>query len=289
MKKIDLVSVHGGHSGQFCEHATDSLEEIVKAYIEQGFTWVGITEHTPAMSMSLLDPGQKKSGLTPEHLFQQFAAYIKECRRLQQKYSDEITLFTAMEIETYSGYLEFVPMLMAKFQPDYIVGSVHFVDDIIFDYSKELYQAAVDAAGGIEQLYLRYFDLQYTMIDNLSPSVVGHFDLIRIFDPEYKSRLLRKEILQRVIRNLELIKKRDLILDLNLRALVKGADEPYPTQSILDLALEMEIAIVPGDDSHGKSSVGAYIQQGIEIINDMGFSTAWRQPTLIAYEDHGQV
>ncbi len=29
------VSLHGGHSGQFCDHAKGSLREIVEAAIEQ--------------------------------------------------------------------------------------------------------------------------------------------------------------------------------------------------------------------------------------------------------------
>ncbi len=39
-----LVSIHGGHSGEFCQHAGDSLEAILEAYAAQGFAWVGITE-----------------------------------------------------------------------------------------------------------------------------------------------------------------------------------------------------------------------------------------------------
>ena len=44
------VSVHGGHSGQFCGHAKNTLEEIVLAYIDKGYPWVGITEHMPPVA-----------------------------------------------------------------------------------------------------------------------------------------------------------------------------------------------------------------------------------------------
>ncbi len=136
MKSTSFVSVHGGHSGQFCHHATDSLEEIVQLYIAKKFPWVGITEHSPAISEELLYPDQKAAGLTPEFLLNRFADYMKECRRLQQKYRSKIRIFAAMEIETYSGYEEFIPYLINRFQPDYIVGSVHFVGDMGFDYSR---------------------------------------------------------------------------------------------------------------------------------------------------------
>ena len=77
------------------------------------------------------------------------------------------------------------------------------------------------------------------MIQLLKPSVVGHFDLIRIFDPDYKARLLQPEIMARIKRNLELIKELDLIMDFNLRSLLKGADEPYISRVILEMAREM--------------------------------------------------
>ena len=122
-----------------------------------------------------------------------------------------------------------------------------------FDYSKEQYDKTVEAVGGIESLYCQYFDQQYEMIKLLKPSVVGHFDLIRIFDPGYKERLLLPEIMERIKRNLQLIYELDLIMDFNLRALLKGADEPYISRVILKMAIELGIAIVPGDDSHGLS------------------------------------
>jgi histidinol-phosphatase (PHP family) len=283
MKKTTFVSVHGGHSGQFCNHAADSLEEIVRLYIEMQFPWVGITEHTPAISDALLYPDQRAAGLTPDFLLERFAAYMLECRRLQKKYRSEIRIFAAMEIETYSGYEAFIPSLIGRFQPDYIVGSVPFVKDMGFDYSQEQYDKAVAAAGGMDQLYCDYFDAQYEMIRLLQPAVVGHFDLIRIFDRSYKQRLLRPEIMARVKRNLQLIHELDLIMDFNLRSLLKGADEPYISRVILEMALTMGIAVVPGDDSHGLASVGANMEKGIAILQDLGCNTAWREPRLLHY------
>jgi len=284
MKKVPFVSVHGGHSGQFCSHATDSLEEIIKLYIEKQFTWVGITEHTPAISESILYPDEIGAGLTPETLLHRFADYMLECKRLQKKYRHKIQIFAAMEIETYSGYEQFVPYLIARFKPDYIVGSVHFVNDRGFDYSREMNRKTVETVGGRDKLYCLYFDQQYEMIKLLKPAVVGHFDLVRVYDDDYKPRLLKPEIWQRIVRNLKLIKDLDLIMDLNLRSLAKGADEPYISSPILKMAYELEIAVVPGDDSHGLTSVGNFHTEGVSTLNSCGFDTShWRQPKLLNY------
>lgn len=280
MGPLEKVSVHGGHSGQFCNHAVDSLEEIVKAYIAHGFTWVGITEHAPGISEELLYTDQREAGLTPQLLYERFGRYMAECRRLQDLYASRICLYAAMEIETYSGYQRFVPALIDAFAPDYIVGSVHFVDDVNFDYSPELYHRAAVKAGGVDRLYLRYFDQQYEMISLLRPAVVGHFDLIRIFDHDYRRRLEKPEINAKIRRNLELIRDLDLILDFNLRALAKGADEPYLSDSILRLVHGYGIAVVPGDDSHGVATVGNYFADGVARLQQYGFTTDWRRPVV---------
>lgn len=283
MGKPKLVSVHGGHSGQFCHHATDTLEEMFLSYIEHGFSWVGITEHVPGIRDDLLYPDEKEAGLTSAILLDRFAAYILECRRLQEKYASEIRIFVAMEIETYSGYQEFVHWLVERFRPEYIVGSVHFVDDMGFDYSQEQYDITAKAVGGLDALYCRYFDQQYEMVRFLNPAIVGHFDLVRLFDPDYQHRFLKPDIAWRIRRNLELIKERDLIMDFNLRALQKGAREPYISQSILKQALELGIAVVPGDDSHGLDSIGVNMETGIAILEQLGFDTDWKVPAQIIY------
>ncbi len=272
------VSVHGGHSGQFCNHAKDSLEEIVLKYIELGFPWVGITEHAPSYSDELLYPDQKLAGLTPEFLLERFGRYMVECRRLEKKYQDQIELIPAMEIETYSDYEKFVPYLLREFSPDYIVGSVHYVDDMGFDYSKKQYDETARKIGSVDKMYCRYFDIQAEMMELLKPAVVGHFDLIRIFDPDYKKRLKKPEIVARIERNLEIVKKHGLILDFNLRALKKGADEPYISFSILEKVKEMGIKITPGDDSHGLDNVGNYMDRAFTILRGYGFPTDWAKP-----------
>ena len=272
------VSVHGGHSRAYCNHAQDDLEEILKQYIREGFKWVGITEHMPPVNDRFRYPDEIEAGLTAQSMYDRFERYMEECRRLQKKYASDITLYAAFETETYSGSLSLVRDLREKYRPDYLLGSVHHVDDIPIDMDPAQYHRAAEQAGGLDALYCRYFDLQYEMIETLTPRVVAHFDLIRIFDPDYRNRLEKPPILERIQRNLTLIQERNLILDFNVRSLLKGAVEPYISRSILQQALEMSIPVIPGDDSHSIGTVGLNIDRGIAMLTEMGFDTQWRRP-----------
>ncbi len=132
--------------------------------------------------------------------------------------------------------------------------------------------------GGLDFLYEHYFNQQYEMLRNQKPQVVGHFDLIRMYDPDYRWRLEKPTIQAKIQRNLKLIRDMRAILDYNVSALTKGADEPYVTESILQTALSLEIPVVPGDDSHGVATVGANLDQGIEILRKSGFDLNWVEP-----------
>ena len=281
MESPSLISLHGGHSGQFCCHAENRLEEIVCAYIEKGFKRVGITEHMPPVSDLLLYPDEKKQGLTARDLYQRFARYMTEVNRLKSVYQSDIRIHVGMETETYAGYLPHVKKLIHDFQPDYIVGSVHHVDDICFDYSRQEYDRAVRHCGSHEAMYLRYFDLQFEMINNLHPFVVGHFDLIRIHDPGYEQHLLSPVIQEKILRNLSLIKELGLVMDFNLRPLARGEKEPYLTLALLKTIKKLGIPVVPGDDSHGRDQAGGHVARAIQTLETLGFDTCWPEPRLL--------
>lgn len=275
---IARVSVHGAHSGQFCAHAKDRLEQIVERYVELGFQWAGITEHMPPAQARFVYPEEKAMGMTPEVHWDRFLAYIEEARRLKRRYAGRITLYVGMETEGYTGAEAVIERALSLFHPDYLVGSIHHVADGQIDADADTYWALARRLGGIEALYERYFDRQYELISNVSPKVVGHFDLVRIFDPDYPQRWKVPAIWLRVERNLRLIRDRGLILDFNARALFKGAPEPYVSAPILSRALELGIPAVPGDDSHGVDTVGMNVDTATEILKRSGFDTRWRTP-----------
>ena len=283
LSAVEKVSVHGGHSGQFCHHASDSLEDVIRAYIAEGFSWVGITEHMAPLSDAERYPDEIDDGLGADFLLDRFRTYFSECRKLQQKYAGKLDILTAFETETYEGATAYVLRLVEELRPDYLVGSVHHVHNICIDYNADHFKKAVAVSGSLEQLYQDYFDAQFTMLQDLEPSVVGHFDLIRKFDPDYLDTLSKPGVWERIERNLDFISESGLILDFNLRGFYR-ATEPYPSMPVLEAALELDIDVVPGDDSHGVDTVGLNYEKGVEILSSFGANLDWPRPALILYD-----
>ena len=113
-----------------------------------------------------------------------FEQYILESKRLKLKYAAQIEIFIGMETEMCSPQsLENALALFSNYQLDYMVGSVHHVRGIPIDFSLELYAAAEMAACSTEALFVEYFEAVESMCARLKPTIVGHFDLIRMFRP----------------------------------------------------------------------------------------------------------
>lgn len=250
------ISLHGGHSGQFCDHARDIFAEIVEAYHQAGFECVGLTEHMPPMTDAGLYPDEAELGRTAVWMQERFAAYVVEARRQARAYEGRMRVLVGMEGEWYPGCGAWVARLRERHALDYVVGSVHHVRGVCFDFSRESYGQAVSLCGGLSAMYADYFDAQLEMMQALKPEVVGHLDLIRLHDPDYPSMLAMPEVWARVVRNLEWIRESGAVLDVNARALLKGQPEPYVCRPIMEAAAEMGIRFAYGDDAHGTTDVG---------------------------------
>ena len=56
LKGPDMPFSHHSHSGQFCKHASGTLEEVVLEAIRQRFTVYGLSEHVPRYRLQDLYP-----------------------------------------------------------------------------------------------------------------------------------------------------------------------------------------------------------------------------------------
>lgn len=173
--------------------------------------------------------------MTPTDLQDMFADFVKEARRLQEKYKDKICLIVGLETEVIrEDSFDRIRKLKKDHKLDYIVGSVHHVDGIPIDFSCELFEKAEKHAGGTEEVMCRYFDLQYQLIRELKPEVIGHFDVIRIYRAEFEITDL---IWEKIVRNIELGISYGALFEINTSGASprKNLKYPYPHPRILQV------------------------------------------------------
>jgi histidinol-phosphatase (PHP family) len=267
------VSLHGGHSGDFCLHGGDTLEEMLDAAVAFGYTTFGVTAHSPRSDANFLYPEEIEAGYSPADLDRDFASYVSKCRELARKFEGRLEVLVGAEIEIVpeSGYAKEMADLRNRHDLDYIVGSVHWVDEMPIDVTRELFDEAVNKRGGLEPFLVRYFNLVEEMVNDLQPEVVGHFDRPRLYTdnaPEFESA----SVVEAANSALQACKDAGCILDLNVSAIRKELEHPYPAPQIVAKAKELGIPFCFGDDSHRISAVGENLAEGREYLLGQGIS-----------------
>ncbi len=267
------VSLHGGHSGAFCDHAEGTLRQILEAAVSQKMSVFGITEHAPRLAERFLYAREIELGWDVPKLERDFRAYRSALDPLVREFSPLLQVLKGFEAEVVpsSTYADVMRRYRSDMGFDYMVGSVHFVGEIIIDSEPEDFERALNRAGGLEALATRYYQEVARMVEALRPEVVGHLDLVRKNGRHY-GPLDTPPIRRSAREALEVIRRHGSILDLNTAGYRKNLGCPYPEPWLLRQAHEMGIGVCFGDDSHGPDQVGAGIEEARLYLLDHGIS-----------------
>ena len=149
---------------------------------------------------------------------------------------------------------------------DYLIGSVHFINKWGFDNPEFI--------GGyhnrdLDELWLEYFTAIEDMANSKHFDIVGHLDLLKIFN-----FLPKRDIVELAIPALEAIKNANMAIELNAAGLRKDINEQYPSIPLLKKAKELKIAITFGSDAHQPSQVGFKREELIGLAKTVGFDEA---------------
>jgi histidinol-phosphatase (PHP family) len=267
LSELWKVSLHGGHSGDFCEHGADSLREMLDAAVSFGYSTFGVATHSPASSSKFLYEEEVSAGLGVVELGERFREYSRLSRGLVAEYADRIEVLRGAEIEVVpsGSYAIDVGLLREVYQLDYIVGSVHWVDEIAIDVDRCEFDRAVTKSGGLESFLVRYFELVGAMISSVKPEVVGHIDVPRLYC-DGASEWGFDRVLSAISYALVAARDAGCILDLNVRAFAKGLSSPFPSAGIVRAASDLGVPFCFGDDSHSVADVGVGVEAGRSFL-----------------------
>ncbi|HSR69507.1 MAG TPA: histidinol-phosphatase [Acidobacteriota bacterium] len=266
------VSLHGGHCGEYCEHAKGTLRDVVEAAVQAGYHVFGVSEHAPRSDPRFLYSSEKKKGYDVGRLRRDFDTYAAEMLALQEEFEDRIVLLRGFEAESVPAdrYGDEMAELRRKYNFDFMVGSVHHVEDISIDGAKQDFQQAVEACGGLEELILRYYERVAEMVEAVKPDVVAHIDLPRLNAPRGDGALSSPKVRRRLDQTLDVVRSHQSILDVNTAAYRKGLSEPYPEGWIVRAGVGMRIPFCFGDDSHGPDEVGQGLNEARRFLLEHG-------------------
>ena len=252
---------------EFSDDSDYPMEKVVRDAIDNGIDELCFTDH--------VDYGVKKDWDEPgEMLYRQgeilanvnYPLYVKEYNRLREKYSDKITLKLGLEFGMQAHTIEKYETLFKKYPFDFIILSVHEVDDKEFwtqDFQRNKTQE--------EYNMLYYEELLYLVRHYHNYSVLGHMDLIARYDNEgiYPFENI-KPVVSKILKTVIADGKG---IEVNTSSHRYGIDDLTPSRDILKLYKELGGRIITiGSDSHKPEHLGAYIDETKVWLKELGFN-----------------
>jgi histidinol-phosphatase (PHP family) len=163
-------------------------------------------------------------------------------------------------------------------QLDFVLGSVHYLQHPTQMFDSVPAGAAQFAGQDIDKLYADYFRRVREIAASGLVDCLAHVDLIKIHGHRPNS-----EIRQLVDETLELIRARNLAIELSTAGWRKPVNELYPSDGIIRLALGKGIPFTTASDAHSHAQLGENYDRLAERMSILGIRE------VCIYEKHRRI
>ena len=153
-----------------CNHATGTPREYVLKAISEGIDVFGFSDHNPM-------DFDKKYRMS----FKQMAQYEQDILSLKEEFKEQIDIRLAYEVDYLPEHMD---SRVLSANVDYLIGSVHFLNKWGFDNPEFIGEYK---NRDIDKIWQEYFDAIEAMAKTNYFNIVGHIDLIKVFNFQPKN------------------------------------------------------------------------------------------------------
>jgi len=265
----------------FCDGKQSPEENAIEA-VGRGFCTLGFSSHA---ELPFSDDWHLK--------VERFGDYKAEVERLKEKFSGRLNIRLGFEADFIPGITEPTFRTYGKYEPDFIIGSVHFVYNGkgIFeaDGSAESIKKAIDEFynGNAKEAVTRYFEQEREMLERSRDSgiftIIGHADLIR--KSNFKSNMVGKGMdffderdswyREQLRLTADAIAASGVVAEINTGAISRlNMRTPYPSEEFLGLLKERNVPITINSDAHDKGALDCAFDEARALAKKIGYDEA---------------
>ncbi|HZK94568.1 MAG TPA: histidinol-phosphatase HisJ family protein [Prolixibacteraceae bacterium] len=230
-------------------------EEMVLTAIEKGFDEIGFSDHFCIKQPCKWAVGAASIGLLEEKISE-----------MRAKYGDQINILFGIEVDYFADKQEEIRESLQPFNFDYVLGSVHFLDDWNYDTDKSRYEEFSN-----DFLYEWYFrELQNAAKSGLF-DIMAHPDLIKKFRiwPETSKKQLFEETAR-------IFAESGVAFEINTSGNDRPCGEFFPGNELLEAFCKAGVPVTIGSDSHAKEQIGRHFGEARTILKQIGYNNITR-------------
>jgi len=255
-ENIQMFDLHTHH--ERCGHAEGEIRDYIEAAIRSGLDIIGISDHSPYFYKA---EDHFRPNVTMRK--SEFAEYVAEVLALKKEYENKIEVLLGVESDYFPEHMSYYQEQYKKHPFDYIIGSVHYVDDLSIFNKNRWKRLTDDEKVATKNAY-------YKLIQQSAQSglfqILGHIDAMKGFYPEF-SDIPSTEVEE----TLKIIGQKNIAIEINTSGRTKYVGGWYPSDDILEKALFYNIDVTFGSDAHTPERVGDDFQLVKEKLKEIGF------------------
>ena len=250
--KFSLVDYHM-HT-PLCGHAEGRPEEYARQAVAVGLKEIGFSDHAPLLAHQRDNISMKQDEL-PE--------YHRMIETVREQFQGELLLKIGIEADFDPGYENQIRDMLGAYPYDYVIGSVHFLEDWGFDNPEEIKTwARVD----VTDIYRKYYRLLRQSAASGLFDILGHVDLVKKF-----GHLPADDLEDEIRETAAVMKDSGSVIEINTAGLRKPVNEIYPSLSALRIYCQAGVPITFGSDAHQPLDVGRDFIKAVEWAKQAGY------------------
>ena len=239
------------------------MERYVEQAIVAGLTELGFSDH---LFMYWLPPRERDPQLGMAEWEHDF--YIEDVERCRRRYGGDISIRLSTEADYIPGHESRLEANLRRYDWDYVIGSVHFLDGWGFDDGR--YRAGF-AEWDIDALYAHYFDVVGDSAETGYFDTIGHCDLVKKFGHRASGPLD-----EQYARLADRFARAGVCVEVNSSGLRKPVGEIYPHPDLLRACQAVSVPATLGSDAHAPGEVGASFAAATTLLREVGYTSFMR-------------
>ncbi len=239
-----------------CHHAEGEPEAFVEKALALGMDAYGIADHAPAPpDREPFDDWRMSCADLPSY-FQ----WIDRARAAAR--GTGLRILAGLECDWLPGIAPWIEKLRGEYDWDYLIGSVHYlgslgsVDDALYE-NKCL-------TGSVESDWEAYWRAIRDMIESGLFDIVGHIDLVKIWNRRPDGDLMRY-----YAPALDALEGSGQIVELNTAGWHKTCARQYPDDALLAELLRRRIPVAVDSDAHRPDHLSRDWERATQLLSQL--------------------
>ncbi len=256
---------------EFSIDSDGSLVDYCKKALNIELTGIGFSEHID------FDPRDNGFGFYSDLIFSINLNILKAL------YVKQLSIFKGVEITYQPQYMNKISSFLKDTILDYVIGSIHFIDDWIIS-SSDLEETKRFRDISQKAAYQRYFIELRELVKSDFFEILGHFDIITRYGSLVYGNYNPAEYLEIIEDTLKILISNGKVLEINSSGLRNNPKTTYPHPYILRLYAELGgDTVVLSSDAHCPEFTGFEFRELKEIALSSGikYEAVFRNRKLI--------